>query len=67
MVIDAWNARIEKCAALLQWNAFLNAFLSSSRARPAQKGVQKRIPLLRRRAFRDSRTPYVDHHMVVNA
>eukprot|EP00974_Lingulodinium_polyedra_P118328 11166693-Lingulodinium_polyedra.AAC.1 len=51
MVVDAWNARLRKCAAPQRWNAFPNAFLSSSRARAAQKCVRERIRPLRRRTF----------------
>eukprot|EP00974_Lingulodinium_polyedra_P077327 7486348-Lingulodinium_polyedra.AAC.1 len=36
-------------------------------ARVAQKCVQKRIPLLRRCAFRKTRAPCADHHMMVDA
>eukprot|EP00974_Lingulodinium_polyedra_P113704 11009318-Lingulodinium_polyedra.AAC.1 len=41
--------------------------LSNSRATAAETCSQKCIPLLRRRAFRDSRTPCVDHHAAVDA
>eukprot|EP00974_Lingulodinium_polyedra_P049430 4750294-Lingulodinium_polyedra.AAC.1 len=52
IVVDAWSARIAKCAAPQQCNAFLNAFLSSLRATAAQQCAQKRIPLLLHRACR---------------
>eukprot|EP00974_Lingulodinium_polyedra_P039056 3742311-Lingulodinium_polyedra.AAC.1 len=52
---------------LQQRNAFLNTCLSSLRAKAAQKCVQTRVWLLRRNAFRDSRTPCVDHHVVPDA
>eukprot|EP00974_Lingulodinium_polyedra_P098537 9551181-Lingulodinium_polyedra.AAC.1 len=54
-------------AAPKWWNACLNALVSNSSVRTAQKCAQTRIPLLRRRAFRNSRTARVDHHMVVDA
>eukprot|EP00974_Lingulodinium_polyedra_P120310 11174505-Lingulodinium_polyedra.AAC.1 len=67
MVVDARSAQIAKSAVPQQWNAFPSAFLSSYRASVAQKRVQIRIPLLRRRAFPDSRTPRVDRRVVVDA
>eukprot|EP00974_Lingulodinium_polyedra_P098972 9592467-Lingulodinium_polyedra.AAC.1 len=67
MVVDTRSACIAKCAAPQQWNAFLIAFMSSSRAGAAHTRAQKRISLLRRRTFRDSRTACVDHHVAVNA
>eukprot|EP00974_Lingulodinium_polyedra_P031573 3038912-Lingulodinium_polyedra.AAC.1 len=59
MVVDAWSARIAKCAVSQQPNANLNAFLSNSRTRAAQTRAQKRIPLPRLRAFGNARTPCV--------
>eukprot|EP00974_Lingulodinium_polyedra_P121060 11177631-Lingulodinium_polyedra.AAC.1 len=67
MVVDAWSAQIAKCAAPQQWNAFSSTFLSNSRARAVQKCVWKCISLLRRRGFRNVRTPCVDHHVAVDA
>eukprot|EP00974_Lingulodinium_polyedra_P035346 3393224-Lingulodinium_polyedra.AAC.1 len=66
------------CEPLQQRNAFPNALLSNfrakadqtcdqKRAKTDQKCVQKCIRLLRRNAFRDSRTPCVDHRVVVDA
>eukprot|EP00974_Lingulodinium_polyedra_P024527 2374419-Lingulodinium_polyedra.AAC.1 len=63
MVVDAWSARAAKGEVPQQWNDFLIACLSSSRARAVQQCVQKRIPWLRRRAFRDVRAPCVDYRM----
>eukprot|EP00974_Lingulodinium_polyedra_P047629 4571282-Lingulodinium_polyedra.AAC.1 len=64
MEVDAWSARIAKCAAPPRWNAFLNAVLSSTRASPAHKCIQRCIPLLRRRARRDVRAPCVDLSLI---
>eukprot|EP00974_Lingulodinium_polyedra_P057484 5531825-Lingulodinium_polyedra.AAC.1 len=67
MVVDAWSAYIAKCAAPQQWNALLSAFLSSFRARVAQACVQTCIRSPRRRAYRNSRIPCVNDHVVAGA
>eukprot|EP00974_Lingulodinium_polyedra_P033813 3251431-Lingulodinium_polyedra.AAC.1 len=63
LVAGAWNARVAKCATPQQWNARPSGFMSNSRARAAQKCTPTCIPLLRRRTFRDLRTPQVEYRV----
>eukprot|EP00974_Lingulodinium_polyedra_P023540 2273694-Lingulodinium_polyedra.AAC.1 len=57
MVVDAWSARVSKCAAPQQWNAFLSAFQISSR-------VHLVVAMPR---ISQSRGSCDDHHVVVDA
>eukprot|EP00974_Lingulodinium_polyedra_P104271 10092723-Lingulodinium_polyedra.AAC.1 len=45
MLVDEWSARLDLCAALRQWTAFLSACLSSSRAQLLRNAhcVSKRV------------------------
>eukprot|EP00974_Lingulodinium_polyedra_P019442 1877783-Lingulodinium_polyedra.AAC.1 len=66
MVVDAWYARIAKCAPPQQWNALLSAFLSTSRGKLLNNAFRYAFGA-RCCAFRNSRAPCVNRRAAADA